>query len=122
MIVALSQRNLLSLLHKLHMPGSARTIQKGDGTMIVAEPDELHYAGRCAPGPMHPETEKFVSEMGLALKHVQRKHEPFDTVTEWRDAPIWIRVCAREISDRFGGSHHTEAILRVISHYAKEAN
>jgi hypothetical protein len=121
MIVALSQRNLLSLLHKLQMPGSVCAVIKGDGTVLVAEPDELHYRGR-TPGEMHPETEKFVAEMELALKHIRRKHEAPNTVTEWRDAPMWVRVAAREIADRFTGSHHTEAILRVISHYAKEAN
>ncbi len=63
--IELSQRNLLSLLHKLEMPGSAATIIKptSEGSVrIVAIPDEVAYQDR-QPGPMHPETERFVNEM-----------------------------------------------------------
>lgn len=62
--VILSRRNLLSLLHKLDMPGSARTLFRDvDGLRLVvrAETDEEHYAER-EPGAVHPETEKFVKE------------------------------------------------------------
>lgn len=60
--IKLSRRNLLSLLHKLEMKGSARTLIKPAGeadVVIVAEHDEVHYDRK--PGPMHPETEQFVA-------------------------------------------------------------
>lgn len=74
--VTLSRRNLLSLLHKLDMPGSARRLENNDcwengaqcaypGTLLVlcCEDDDEHYASRSgAPGKMHPDTEKFVQE------------------------------------------------------------
>ena len=59
--IRLSRRNLLTLLHKLQMPGSACTIIKPGGTPIVAQSDEVHYAGR-QPGPAHPETEAFIAD------------------------------------------------------------
>ena len=69
--VKLSRRNLLSLLHKLEMPGSHRTIIKPGNILVMAECDEAHYAGREAPGPMIPETEAFVSDMMKALEIVR---------------------------------------------------
>jgi hypothetical protein len=62
--VTLSRRNILTLLHKLDMPGSARTIVKEfpeqDYFLIVkAEDDDEHYQGR-TPGFMHPDTEDFI--------------------------------------------------------------
>jgi hypothetical protein len=66
-IVTLSRRNLLCLLAKLEIPGSQRSIVKGDGTMIVAEPDELHYLGR-QPGPMAPDTESLATVIDKAVK------------------------------------------------------
>ena len=78
MKIRLSQRNLLSLLHKLEMPGSVRTIIKatddGEEVLIEAVTDEECYAGR-DPGPMHPETEIFVSLLARALKIVRRQVE-----------------------------------------------
>ena len=72
--VVLSRRNLLSLLHKLEMPGSFCTIVKPDGTAIKAERDEVHYANRIGgPGTMHPDTEQFVADLEEALKIVRRK-------------------------------------------------
>lgn len=69
MIVKLSRRNLLALLHKLEMTGSACSIVKPGGIVIGVEPDEVHYADRKeGPGPMHPETEKFIEEMQEALE------------------------------------------------------
>jgi hypothetical protein len=86
--VVLSRRNLLTLLHKLDMPGSLRQIHNndcwedgeqtpwhGDGpsahpvTMLVlrCEDDEEHYGKRAAgPGAMIGETEEFVAEHGGA--------------------------------------------------------
>lgn len=73
--VTLSRRNLLTLLHKLDMPGSARRIENNvvyvdgelnDEIMLVlcCEDDEEHYAdpdrlGGPA-GRMHPESEAYV--------------------------------------------------------------
>lgn len=75
-VVTLSRRNILSLLHKLDMPGSARQIENNDcwengeqlpilGHLLVlrCETDDEHYAARDhPPGRMHPDTEKFVQE------------------------------------------------------------
>lgn len=58
--VVLSKRNLLALLSKLEMPGSACTIVK-DGVYVSSEPDEEHYQGR-TPGEMHPLTEVAISK------------------------------------------------------------
>ncbi len=69
--VKLSERNLLSMLHKLCMPGSAREITKwsedqpGEPSQQVAirvATDEEVYGDR-APGQMHPETEIFVANI-----------------------------------------------------------
>ena len=73
MIVKLSRRNLLTLLHKLEMENSACTIIKPGGTVVTVELDEVHYADRAeGPGPMHPETEQFVADMQAALEIVRR--------------------------------------------------
>lgn len=71
-LVVLSRRNVLSLLSKLEQAHSARTIvQRGAyvyGVLhedlflaVQVEHDELHYADRCPPGAMSPETEAFVA-------------------------------------------------------------
>lgn len=70
--VELSRRNLLTLLHKLDMPGSARTIIKPGGTIIKVVTDEEAYGDR-APGAAHPDTEVFIKEMGLALDFMRRQ-------------------------------------------------
>jgi hypothetical protein len=86
--VVLSRRNLLTLLHKLDMPGSMRTITNNDcwqdgeqtpfypgeeqktdlpRTLLIlrCENDDEHYSKRpVGPGAMHPATEKFVAEHG----------------------------------------------------------
>lgn len=62
--VILSRRNLLSLLHKLDKPGSARTICHDFphwSLTITAEDDGGHYKG-CLPGVMTPDTEHFIKE------------------------------------------------------------
>jgi hypothetical protein len=64
--ITLSRRNLLSLLHKLDMPGSHRTLEKverGKAAVLVvhAEDDAEHYGDRPA-GPMHELTEAFVRD------------------------------------------------------------
>jgi hypothetical protein len=68
-IVTLSERNLKSLLVKLQQP-SWRTIvsnhvYRADGTpltnvllVVRGEHDDVHYADREPPGPMHPNTEQ----------------------------------------------------------------
>jgi hypothetical protein len=66
--VTLSRRNLLTLLQKLEMAGSARTVigqdcPEGWTLVLQAEDDDEHYAQRPAPpGPMHPETEAFIDD------------------------------------------------------------
>jgi hypothetical protein len=91
--VVLSRRNILSLLHKLEMEGSERTIIKPNGMAVRVESDEAHYADRpCGAGPMHPETEEFVSDMmkALAIVRAQKLSGP---------TPQWARDAAEEIVD-----------------------
>lgn len=69
--VVLSRPNVLSLLHKLEMRGSARTLTGGDNyvngepvddllLVLQVEEDNVHYGSRPAPpGRMHPSTEEF---------------------------------------------------------------
>lgn len=78
-VIVLSKRNVLSLLHKVDWESSGRMIDKlerKDGELLMGEspfvevvvrvePDEQHYAhdSRVVPGlagPMHDETEVFV--------------------------------------------------------------
>jgi hypothetical protein len=80
--VVLSRRNVLSLLHKLEMPGSARTLTGADNyvngepvddllLVIQVEDDARHYGSRPAPpGRMHLLTETFCSE------HQHKRFEP----------------------------------------------
>ena len=72
--VVLSKRNLLALLHKVDQDWSQKTITNDyiyvNGELlppevvdfvIIAEPDEEHYADRDAPpGPMIDRTEAFI--------------------------------------------------------------
>lgn len=68
-VIALSRRNLLSLLHKLDMPGSQRTLVAHEGTFVVTvQDDDEHYKGREA-GPVHPETEAFVAAHTPVVDH-----------------------------------------------------
>jgi hypothetical protein len=74
LVVTLSRRNLLALLHKLDWPPSARTITNGDRyrdgkpvddvlLVLQAQEDAEHYARRPeARRPMHPYTESFIGE------------------------------------------------------------
>lgn len=110
--VVLSRRNLLSLLHKLDMPGSMGQIEGNDcyedgvqtpfyiqGTgsatpwtklVLRCEDDPEHYANRpVGPGGMHPATERFVAERGgvgamqsAAPKDLPRTHLTFDDARE----------------------------------------
>lgn len=71
--VILSRRNLLSLLHKLTWPGSARTlwcdVPEYDKTLVLrVEDDEQHYGhpsrqGQRA-GKIHPDTETYLGAHG----------------------------------------------------------
>ncbi len=75
----LSQRNLLTLLHKLEVPGSAATLNKPtpDGYVLIhAVPDEVAYRDR-EPGPMSPDTEQFIKEMKafLVLRQAERNYK-----------------------------------------------
>lgn len=69
--VVLSRRNLLTLLSKLDMPGSARTILNRDCyrdglpvhdvvLIVKADDDDAHYVGRAPAGPVHPFSEAFI--------------------------------------------------------------
>jgi hypothetical protein len=91
-VVKLSQRNLLCLLHKLQMPGSARVIVKCSAeedeqgepqreVFINAVTDEELYVDR-EPGPMHPATEEFAADLEAALKIVRAAKEANGTVAE----------------------------------------
>lgn len=67
--VVLSRRNLLALVHKLEMPGSARTLETDTDTpagwtlRVRCEDDAEHYQHRGwpPPGRMHPDTEQFIA-------------------------------------------------------------
>jgi len=76
MQVRLSRRNLLTLLAKLDIPGSHCTIIKPDGTVVVAESDEVHYANRPQPGMMSEETEARVSGIEAAVETMRTLREP----------------------------------------------
>lgn len=64
--VTLSRRNLLTLLHKLDMPDSHRTIRRltddNLAVWVTAEDDAEHYGTVRTPGPVHPSSEAFVAE------------------------------------------------------------
>ena len=76
-VVTLSKRNLLTLLHKVDDPLSTRMLVGGytyldggffDGIELVVrcEPDNAHYADREAPGPVHPRAEAFIGRASIA--------------------------------------------------------
>lgn len=57
--IVLSRRNLQSLLAKLDIEWSAKTIYQEDdqgNVWVSAEENDIHYEDR-TPGPMHPATE-----------------------------------------------------------------
>lgn len=71
-VVTLSRRNLLTLLHKLERGTSACTLVSGNAyrdrvevddvqLVVTAERDELHYAHRDAPGTVHPLEETYLA-------------------------------------------------------------
>jgi hypothetical protein len=120
--VTLSRRNLLALLQKLEMLGSARTLTSDDcpdGLELVvrAEEDEDHYRGRTAPpGPMHPRTESFLRGMGAAPAASAESEGDLDNqeVPKGLGRPIPggfdYRVLNQEEvwADRFGRLHRLE--------------
>lgn len=61
--IVLSRRNVLTLLHELERPGSARMLIGPDGCIVVrVEGDAEHYNNRpMLPGEMHSETEAFIN-------------------------------------------------------------
>lgn len=103
-VVTLSRRNLLALLHKLEMPGSRRQIENNDcyedgvqtpwypgeeeqtdlprTTLVLScEDDAEHYGRRpVGPGVMHPETEQFVEAHGGAGGEVVAPDLPRDVL------------------------------------------
>lgn len=108
-VVTLSRRNLLALLHKLEMPGSAQTIENNDcyedgvqtpwypgeeersklprTTLVLrCEDDPVHYGRRpVGPGIMHPATERFVEAHGGAGGEVLPLQLPGNTVRRRAD-------------------------------------
>ena len=73
--IVLSERNLLSLLHKLYFPGSEATILKSTAmgrVAISAVADDVAYRD-CEPGPMHPDTERFIDDMKGVLTQRARR-------------------------------------------------
>jgi hypothetical protein len=68
--VVLSRRNLLALVHKLDMPGSARTLETDADAparwklRVRGENDAEHYhhRGSRPPGRMHGDTEQFIAD------------------------------------------------------------
>jgi hypothetical protein len=80
--VALSRRNLLTLLHKLDMPRSARELvstdcwinmrqapRPGIELRLHAEDDPEHYGRReAAPGGVHPDAEAFIAARAASDK------------------------------------------------------
>lgn len=69
--ITLSRRNLLVLLAKLDRVAAGGTsfctIEKGDGTLVTAEEDSVHYANR-APGAMLPKDEELIPEIAVKYK------------------------------------------------------
>ena len=62
--VTLSRRNLLALLAKLSgSPEGSHCSIAWDRLIVHAEPDDVHYAGRVPPGPMHPTTEARITQL-----------------------------------------------------------
>ena len=64
-VLVLSRRNLLSLLQKLDMPDSTRTLAEQDNKfLVIAEDDDAHYAHEsregAPPGKVHPLTEAYI--------------------------------------------------------------
>jgi hypothetical protein len=62
-VVSLSERDIHALLAKLQgwPEGSECSLRLGQ-LLVHAEPDEVHYYGRAAPGLMHPATEEAIKE------------------------------------------------------------
>jgi len=96
--LALSKRNLLTLLHKLVMGDSERALLKpglGGPTYVTVVTDEEAYRNR-APGPMHPQTETFIRLADRALK-VAAKQMQTDA-----NPPTWAINAARDLAKRDG--------------------
>lgn len=66
--VVLSRRNLLTLLAKLEQGNSTCSLLKPCGTLVVAQPDEVVYAGR-EPGDVHPDTLVLMAKIDKALRN-----------------------------------------------------
>lgn len=65
--VALSRRNLMTMLAKLDIPQSKRMMVfpgfEGPELQILAEEDAQHYADRPPPGDVHPDTADRMDEL-----------------------------------------------------------
>ena len=95
--IVLSRRNLLSLLHKLDMPGSVCTLIAPGGAFVVhAEEDDKHYMGRQV-GKMHPETEDFIKSHGRKAPEVQEGHEVSAQAVRGVDSPRRVEAGAVDV-------------------------
>ena len=104
-VVILSRRNLLSLLHKLDMPGSQRTlIGPGRCVVVMAEDDDEHYKDRgvVGPGKMHPETEEFIKRHGRKASEVQEEPKVSAPSFGGIDAPRSDEAGAAHAREDFG--------------------
>jgi hypothetical protein len=91
--IALSERNLLTLLSKLYTPGSAyllvvSDIPEGLNVRLLAEPDEYHYysparAGEPA-GATHPLTERVLIAIRAAVAEFLDDSDGAADIEGWR--------------------------------------
>ena len=94
--VALSRRNLLTLLHMLDDPDSSKVLHKPTpaGTVHVSPvQDEEAYRNR-APGPMKPEREDFIRRMETATKAIRA------TMKDNSYPPTWAIKLAKALAKR----------------------
>lgn len=92
--LTLSKRNLLTLLHKLVMDGSDRTLIKpgpNGPTVVSVVSDEEAYRNR-APGTMHPQTEMFIRLAAQALKVAERQ------MVQDQNPPAWTIKAAKALA------------------------
>lgn len=110
----LSRRNLLTLLHKLTVADSSRTLIKPGNRRVIAQPDEECYANR-APGPMAPDTERFIRLMDQAMKVIQGQMENND------DVPVWAVNAAKIVANECSPMHCTDSPTCVCTVVAERA-
>jgi hypothetical protein len=103
----LSKRNLLTLLHKLTLRDSKRSLVKpgpNGPTLVTAVSDAEAYKDR-APGQMHPETEEFIRRAEQALKIA----EPGD-----QNPPAWAIRAAAAVNKNYTDFPDSEIIAQCF--------